>query len=318
MFFSSSDNLSVDPKIALLILYNHRFDRNIPVLENIYGKSFTYIYHIMPFYDGEKENVIPVYESSYCFQGYLAQAYNILKNKGFTHFFVIADDILLNPRLNETSLFSELGITEKDCFIPGFIEFQKLNTYWERTLEAYHYNPVQPGVEITHILPSKETAEQIFRDKNLSIGLLSPTSILPKSPKKIGGFTLPKWSRFLNKQFLKGYLKDKRALLSLKYPLVGSYSDIVLITADVMPKFVQFSGAFAASGLFVEIALPTALVLSASRIVTEKNTLLKGRALWTDEDFKILEPYKNSIECLSKNYPANYMYLHPIKLSKWK
>ena len=92
-------------KIALLIIYNHRYDKNIEPLEQIYAGRFSYIYHIVPFYDGQKENVIPVYESSFYFEGYIAQCFQHLKDKGFTHYFFVADDLMLNPLITEQNLF---------------------------------------------------------------------------------------------------------------------------------------------------------------------------------------------------------------------
>lgn len=62
-------------KLALMVIYNHRFDKNIELIEKLYSPSFSNIFHIIPFYDGNKENVIPVYESSYQFEGYISQAY---------------------------------------------------------------------------------------------------------------------------------------------------------------------------------------------------------------------------------------------------
>jgi hypothetical protein len=59
------------------------------------------------------------------------------------------------------------------------------------------------------------------------------------------------------------------------------------------------------------------LVLSAEKIVTEKEALLKGRALWTKEDYTILDNYSFDIRNLLNNFPSGLLYLHPIKLSKW-
>lgn len=87
-------------KTALLVVYNHRFDKNIGRIRELYANRFSYIYHIMPFYDGNEPDVIPVFDSSYCFSGYIAQAYSHLRNGGFTHFFVVADDMILNPSIN--------------------------------------------------------------------------------------------------------------------------------------------------------------------------------------------------------------------------
>lgn len=51
-------------KIALMVIYNHRYDNNIPIIEDLYNNKFSHIYHIVPFYDGDKRNVISVYDSS--------------------------------------------------------------------------------------------------------------------------------------------------------------------------------------------------------------------------------------------------------------
>ena len=76
----------MDTKIALLVIYNHRYDKNILRIEQIYEGRFSHIYHVVPFYDGNKENVITVFDSSFQFQGYISQAYQHLKNKKFSHF----------------------------------------------------------------------------------------------------------------------------------------------------------------------------------------------------------------------------------------
>ena len=75
---------------------------------------------------------------------------------------------------------------------------------------------------------------------------------------------------------------------------------------------------FAATKLFVELAIPTALVLSADKIVTEEDLELKGKPLWSKQDFKILDKYDHQLNKLLNDFPANHLYLHPVKLSKWK
>src|SRR5438309_2566399 len=62
-------NYHMQSKAALIIVFNHRYDKNIPLLETLYEGRFSNIYYLVPFYDGEKENVIPVYENSFRFQG---------------------------------------------------------------------------------------------------------------------------------------------------------------------------------------------------------------------------------------------------------
>lgn len=290
----------MNTKIALLVVYNHRFDKNIERVNQLYAHRFSHIFHIMPFYDGECPNVIPVYESSYCFSGYLAQAYAHLRRGGFTHFFVIADDMIINPAINEHSLWEKIGLDYQDVYIDEIVCFQNGGKrWWRRILDALDYTPHQLGVELKGILPTKEEAQRRFDFHHLPYTPI-PRKELLRNPRK--------------KDFIKMLTKN----CELQYPLVRAYSDILLIPGDVMPKFVQYCGAFAATRLFVEMAIPTALVLSADSIKVGSDTRLSPGAMWTEDDMSTLESYHRSLSNLLENFPSEKLYLHPIKLSQWK
>lgn len=287
-------------KTALLVIYNHRFDKNIQRIRELYAGRFSHVYHIMPFYDGNENDVIPVYESSYCFSGYISQAYTHLKHLGFTHFFVVADDMILNPSLNEHSIWEQMGIDYSDAYIDEIVCFQNGGKrWWRRIIDALDYTPDQLGVELKGILPSKEEAQHRFDFHKLPYTPI-PRKELLRNPRK------------------KDFVKMLTRSCELKYPLVRAYSDILLIPADVMPKFANYCGAFAATRLFVEMAIPTALILSADNIKLGNDVKLKPGAMWFEQDFKILEGYNNSLEKLFREFPEGKLYLHPIKLSKWK
>lgn len=286
-------------KVALLIIYNHRFDRNIPLLNDMYMGRFGHVYHIMPFYDGDVPNVIPVYEHSYNFSGYISQAYTHLKDKGFTHFLVVADDMVINPRVNENTIWDVTGINEDECYIDELIVLQERKKWWCRILSALDWDYRKPGVEVENILPGVEEARSRFCKHGIPYSPI-PLKRLLANPRK--------------KDFMKMLMHNRE----LAYPLVGGYSDIFLVTADVMPKFSQYCGAFAATGLFVELAIPTALVLSADKIRLNSDIELEVGAMWEEDDFKILEKYEASLDRLMAEYPEKKLYLHPIKLSKWK
>lgn len=287
-------------KIALLVIYNHRFDKNIGRIRELYAGRFSHVYHIMPFYDGNENDVIPVYESSYCFSGYISQAYTHLKHLGFTHFFVVADDMILNPSLNEHSIWEQMGIDYSDSYIDEIVCFQNGGKrWWRRIIDALDYTPDQLGVELKGILPSKEEAQRRFDFHKLPYTPI-PRKELLRNPRR------------------KDFVKMLTRSCELKYPLVRAYSDILLIPADVMPKFANYCGAFASTRLFVEMAIPTALILSADNIKLGNDVKLKPGAMWFEQDFKILEGYNNSLEKLFREFPEGKLYLHPIKLSKWK
>jgi hypothetical protein len=305
-------------KIALLVLYNHRYDKNIPKIEEIYKNRFTHIFHLMPFYEGEQPNVIPVYESSFQFQSYIAQAFSWLKNvnRGYTHYFIIADDVLLNLSITELNLFEKLGINENDCFITSIREIHKetkLGYIFPTT-----YKGKKSGVEIENILPNRKRAEEIFdlhklKTSPLKLGLaLKFTQItLLNAIRHPSIISLTKFLKLL--LFTCGSRK-------LKYPLVWGYSDLAIITDDVMPTFATYCGTFAATDLFVEFAIPTAMVLSAKKeIMTDKHTNLKGMILGNGRmKFTFNDKYNYSLEKLYNNFPENTFFVHPIKLSEWK
>jgi hypothetical protein len=75
----------------------------------------------------------------------------------------------------------------------------------------------------------------------------------------------------------------------------------------------------AAAGLFVELAIPTALLLASKKISEEKDLHLKGKALWSAAEVEEVENrYQKSMLALVQGFPAGQLYYHPVKLSKWK
>jgi hypothetical protein len=78
-------------------------------------------------------------------------------------------------------------------------------------------------------------------------------------------------------------------------------------------------GVLSAQGIFVEVALPTALLLAAESIATDANITLVGKALWTSEEVQeVSTKFAQSLDKLEQEFPKDVLYYHPIKLSKWK
>src|SRR6218665_624801 len=105
-------------KVALVIIYNHQYNKNIEKLEEVYGNWFSHIFHLVPFYAGDKPNVIAVYESSYYFQGYVAQGLKRFFSPEFDHYLFIGDDLMVNPVINENNYSLHLNLDVKTSFIP--------------------------------------------------------------------------------------------------------------------------------------------------------------------------------------------------------
>lgn len=307
-------------KVALIIIYNHQYNENIGVLEQIYKERFSNIYHLVPFYNGEKQNVIPVYECSYYFQGYISQGFKKYFKEDYTHYFFVADDLLLNPIINEHNYSEQLKLNSNACFIPEFITLHDQSEWWARVGDAYNWKINLPGIEAQNQLPDYEEAMQIFKQFGFTIKPLCFNQIW-KIPSSFKDWARPFASRniFKHSIFTLRYITNKltKKTYPLSFPLIGSYSDIFVISAETIKQFCHYCGVFAATRLFVEVALPTSLVLSAKEIVTENDLKLQGKALWTKEQHQELEKYESSLKQLLVEFPTNYLYLHPIKLSKW-
>lgn len=306
-------------KVALIVIYNHQYNKNIDILEEIYKDRFTNIYHLVPFYNGEKENVIPVYDNSFYFQGYVAQGFKHYFNEEFDHYFFVADDMVINPKINETNYTTHLQLGPNSCFLPEFISLHEART-WPRVGEAYRWNIKIKGVEVSGQIPSYQEALKKLNGFGLEIEPLDFKSVnyIPN--------TINKWLFFFRTSTLSDstsllfrylFSKFQKKKYSLSYPIVGSYSDIFVVSSDAIKQFCHYCGVFAATELFVEIGLPTAMMLAAKEIKTEKNLNFQGKALWTKKEYQELDKYNYSLENLIENFPENYLYLHPIKLSKW-
>lgn len=295
-------------KIALFILYNHNYTKNIERTEKLYESKFTYIYHLIPFYRGDKQNVIPVYDSSIQFHSFISQAYQKVKNEDFSHYFVVADDMIINPSINENNLFEFSGIDEKSSFITDIRDnsnypyevplFEKIRSW---------------GVEVMNILPPKDKAIQVYQQNGLSV-----------MPNKIFAlkYFLHHMLRLDYKQCIHAiyYLlrKDKPFI----YPALWAYSDIILLPNEYMEDFVTYSGAFAALNIFVEQAIPLALYLSSKKVTLGNQIRLKSitqlYTLGVNGEREFEKKYALSLEKLVHEYPDDLFFVHPIKLSKWK
>lgn len=311
--------------LALFVLFNHRYDNNLPILNRLYKSRFSNIFYIVPFYDGKQENVFPVYGRSIFFETYVAQAIQQLKGRKFSDYLFVADDMILNPSINENNYRDYFEVKNGESFIPYLLPLHKLKFFWIGTISAFTYRIRQKYVEIKSELPSYEYAIQLMARQDIKIEPLSWSQIFGN-----GTYNL----RFLGERvrLLMGlYYRIRhpfRKYYRLSYPMVASYSDICLISSNSIDRFAHYCGVFGATSLFAEVAIPTALVLSSkSKIKTEAMTKKGGRSYWADTKnvfcesddytFNKLELKYNSLDDLIINFPSDALYIHPVKLSKW-
>lgn len=282
--------------VVLVIIHNHPHYANIATLDRLYGSRFRHIRHLAPFFTGSASHVVPVYENSRCFQGYVSQAVSRIVDDAFDHYLFVADDLLLRPDISEDTYRERLRLGPEACFLPGFVELHRLTEYWPRATEAARWNPNVLGAQIVGLLPDASTAAARFARFGLTAEPLTYFQVMNRQPATDA---------------------ERRVRYAMRYPLVGGYSDIFAVSRRCIRPFAHLCGLFAVGRLFVELAIPTALVLAADEIVTEQALPYQGRALWTAEDRAILDRYGGSLRRLLDEFPDQHLYLHPIKLSQW-
>ena len=303
--------------VCLSIIFNHKYNNNIPVLNRIYNHRFSSVYYIVPFFNENIDEVpssriIPVYETSYCFQGYITQAFQKIKKDEYSHYIFIADDQILNPLLNENNIIEQMGLDKLDSYIKEIVPYDELrngslvdkSNKLYNILSAFNMNV---GVAYQSEIPPYDDAATRCAHHNLRVAKSLPLSF------------------FLNK----GYLGFKYLPLTmvtlgvnrgtkLKYPLFKAYSDFLIIDRASMKEFSRLSGVFAAMNIFVETAIPLAMVLACKTIKYEKDLKkFHGIEYWGKDILAFEKKYKSNLDLLFHNFGDDILYYHPVKLSRW-
>ena len=312
------------PQVCAIFLFNHKFEANVARLEKMYADRFQHRRYIMPFASAPDRQVLRVYELSWNFSGHMAQAAAGYVDPEFTHYAFIADDLILNPALDEHNLVEHLGIGMDGGYIKSLAATDAVRYRWPWSGEtAMSLRKFGRGFDYRKELPSADEAKARFE----AMGLHFPKPV-PRSLKDlIYTFgTLPRRSPWA---FLMGLGTLGKAA---EFPLLSGYADFVVVPASAIKQFVHYCGVFAALNIFAEVAVPTALALSAQHTVTEleigshfKNEearRLPGRAkgveFWDpDEANTFAERMEYSLDKLVSDYPPEWLYVHPVKLSRF-
>lgn len=298
--------------VCLLIIYNHRYDDNIEKLEKIYGSRFSDIYHIVPFYDGAKENVIPVYECSFRFEGYVAQALRNI-NKSYEYYFFAADDAILNPAIHEGNYKEWFGLTGQSAFIT-FTESLRERKGWginRRFMDPFPKFEKYQGTLWKDEIMSADEAFGIAERQGYGREEFAMDASMVWNARK----NLKEYPRLIL-MFLRTLLLGKKYC---PYPIWGGYSDVFIIPGKDIDKVVHMLGVFAAMDLFVEEAIPTALHLNCKELIEEKDLRAKSKTLWGNAAREEVEnQYDRSYQKLVDEWEENCLFIHPIKLSRWK
>lgn len=292
-------------KICLVIIFNHRYDQNLEKLREIYGDRFECIRFLMPFYDGKDNDVIPVYECSYQFQGFLIQAYDKLMGTGADYFFFLADDMILNPKVSQDNLIENLNLCEKEVFLYDFVPVNSKDRFhWQHS--KYSSRPfLHRATQWKGSIPDRDDAMGLFK-----------RFFEMEYPDSYGNDFFGDASQKDRDDFI----ERNGGSLVVPYPLARGYSDVFMLSKNVFFDIARTCGVFSAMNLFVEIAIPTAIVLNVERekTVSIGQTKYTGQAFWEENIEKFENEFELSFGKLMDGWKEEWLFVHPVKLSKWK
>jgi hypothetical protein len=282
-------------KAKLVIVFNHRYDQNLPVLREMYRSRFDSILFLVPGYDGSDPDVVPVHGHSHHFQDYMAQAYPYLRNDTgkYSHIVFAADDLILHPSLHASNVAGELQLDSSSGYIKSLVSFSELSSLWihfRGALQTIHHHQMSLSVE----LPDRPEYIRFIERHGVPVGDLIWENVQPN---------------------LAGY-EEYLAYKTMPYPLVLGYSDFIVVPSAVLQEFCRLCRVFTRAGLFVEVAVPMSLALSCPSIRQEKDISWKGIELWGDAEH-FAGNYGYDLNTLLIAYPQKTIYIHPVKLSKW-
>lgn len=301
-------------EVCLIVVFNHRYDKNIERLEKMYQKRFSNRYYLMPFYDGDVDNVIPVYECSYQFQGYLAQGYARFFHENYDHYIIIADDMIINPVIDEKNYRNFFKLDEHSGYISYWYPLSQWPCSFERVENALIAHALHKGVNAKEELPSGERAFSLAGEKGFHDYSFPRKAVFYEGLSKNIRYWTSSRSRFhLLGRILLGITNK------LEYPYMNAYSDIFIVSAEAIKEFCRLCGIFAAMRLHVETAVPTALLLSQRKVVVNKDLGYRAHLMWELKQQEEIER-KNDLKIsnLIAHWEKDMVCLHPVKLSRWE
>lgn len=309
-------------KTCLVVFYNHHFPENIGRINALYESRFDEVVHLLPFLEEETSDTVSVARSSHSFSGFFHDARSVLRSSACERFLFIADDLLLNPKVNSHSLDDCFGLSgAEDAFVATLKSFDTQTSFWRHASSALSFHLLTQARDLRHALPSRPEAFALLERHNVASHSVKLRALYPSKLALIYALVTHLFRKLdgLLRRGLGVLGKDDWRVklgLELEYPLAHGYSDIFLVPKSNFEKFAHYCGVFAAGGLFSEIAVPTAIALSCDTVLTEDSAPLRGGAIWGNSRNE-LQKNNRSLSRLMVDFPRDLLYIHPIKLSEW-
>ena len=322
-------------RCALVTVFNHKYEKNIPRLEDIYRHSFEHRSYLVPFATLNQPNVLNVYASGLSFGHHIAQAADRYIRDDVDYYVFAGDDLIINPTLNGRALVDMLGIDDQTGFLKSIALADDLRYAFMWSGHAA-FSLRSPGFDWRNELPPVDVAEQ----------RLSRLGLVPSNPKPRGVQDLAWTLRFFWRWrycFLMNLLMTGQRSA---YPLVTGYSDFLVVPRGAIRDFARYCGVLAATNMQAEVVVPTAMLLACANLKTELppgqhfldgtpnmpklapadarlrsdhavSVRAKGLEIWGRDIATFEAEHACELQRVLDHFPPERVYVHPVKLSRW-
>ena len=312
--------------ICLCVLFTHPHVANLPLLRRIYQGRFRHVRFIMPLLRSDEEDVLTVYRGSFAHHAFVGDHMEALRALNCAHYVLIHDDVLLSPWLDESNIVDALGIegpseafmgnlrtVPRDVGEWGFQAGSLWRLIYPRNVISGTGTDTLPSV-LAQLPPLAEAAKRAARYGIPATTTFSYTERTLGPELTLGqlfSFNHPKPGEHEFLRLMLELIFDGPAPIDIVIPypiaMTGPHADFVVLPDACFAEYVHISGVLAAAGLFVEMASPTALMLSCERVRMLAD--VRRQVEWSQTS---VAPWA-AIEKLLSN--DKLLLVHPVKLS---
>jgi hypothetical protein len=108
--------------------------------------------------------------------------------------------------------------------------------------------------------------------------------------------------------------RDRATTHELPLPMAYGISDLFAVRRAALEPLAHYLGVFASLDLFVEVAVPTALILATERLVTASGA--NWDYSWAPGGPGSGTTPFSSLADLEARFPTSKLFVHPVKLSR--
>ena len=190
------------------------------------------------------------------------------------------NDLLLNPEISGSTFSTQYGVEPGTVLTAGVSSLSSALNTWSWGFRAAS-NWLTPrslfagGAELAKsFLPSRDEAQARAR----ALGLSDTTTLLPASEGELA--KLPPLFRTVHESIFTVHAVDGSPQpVDLGYPLFTGYSDFFAIPVPMLAEWFDNLGPLSAMLIFAEVAIPTAHVLTAKRMISLRDLGRSGQML---------------------------------------